>query len=71
MTGAVFSQIVTEKREGTLSTVGNRARSVRVEVCFTVRPTGRAVTKVGSSDPVIECGIVIAHRTKGTLGITG
>ena len=71
LTGAVSSQIVTEEPEGTLNTVGNRVQSVRVEVCFTVRPTGRAVTKVGPSDPAVECGIAVAHRIKGTLGITG
>ena len=41
------------------------------EECLTVRLTSRAGTKVGVSDPVIPCGWVIAHRIKGTLGITG
>ena len=36
-----------------------------------MRPTGRAGTKVGLSDPAVENGIAVAHRTKGTLGITG
>ena len=36
-----------------------------------MRPTGRAGTKVGLSDPTVENGIAVAHRTKGTLGITG
>ena len=36
-----------------------------------MRHTSRAVAKAGSSDPVVESGIAIAHRTKGTLGITG
>ncbi len=40
-------------------------------MCFTVRPTGRAVAKAGPSDPAMECGIVVAQRIKGTLGITG
>ena len=71
LTGAVSSKIVTEEPEGTLSMVGNRVKSVRVEVCFTVRPTGRAVAKAGPSDPAMECGIVVAQRIKGTLGITG
>ena len=71
LTGAVSSQKVTEELEGTLSMVGNHAKSVRVEVCFTARPTGRAVTKVGPSDPAVESGIAVAHRIKGTLGITG
>ena len=36
-----------------------------------MRPTSRADAKAGPSDPVVECGIAIAHRTKGTPGITG
>ena len=36
-----------------------------------MRPTGRAGTKVGLNDPTVENGIAIAHRTKGTPGITG
>ena len=31
----------------------------------------RADAKAGLSDPVIPYGRVIAHQTKGTLGITG
>jgi Family of unknown function (DUF6467) len=36
-----------------------------------VRPTSRADTKVGLSDPAVECGIAVAQRIKGTPGITG
>ncbi len=71
LTGAVSSKTVTEEHEGTLSTVGNRAQSARVEVCLTVRQTCRTDTKVGPSDPAMERGIVVAQRTKGTPGITG
>ena len=71
LTGAVSSKRVTEEREGTLSTVGNRASSVWVEECLTVRPTSRADAKAGPNDPMVECGIAVAQRTKGTLGITG
>ena len=46
-------------------------QSVRAQAGFTARQTGRAVTKVGSSDPAIPCGRVVAHRIKGTPGITG
>ena len=53
LTGAVSSQMVTEEREGTLSTVGNRASSEWVEECLTVRPTSRAGTKVGPNDPMV------------------
>ena len=38
---------------------------------MTARPTGRAETKVGLSDPAVECGIAVAQRIKGTPGITG
>ena len=71
MTGAVASKIVTEARKGALSTVGNRAQSVRVEVRLTVRLTSRTDGKPGSSDPAISGGRVVAQRTKGTPGITG
>jgi hypothetical protein len=71
LTGAVASQRVTEALEGGLSTVGNRATSVRAEARLTVRPTSRTGTKVGSSDPVVPSGRAIAQRIKGTPGITG
>ena len=71
LTGAVSSKKVTEEPNGTLSLVGNQAPSVKVEGCLTVRLISRTDTKVGLSDPVIPNGRVIAHQTKGTLGITG
>ena len=71
LTGAVSSQKVTEEREGTLSTVGNRASSVWVDGYLTARLTSRAGAKAGPNDPAVENGIAVAHRTKGTLGITG
>ncbi len=36
-----------------------------------MRETSRAGTKVGLSDPVVPHGRAIAHRIKGTPGITG
>ena len=36
-----------------------------------MRPTSRADTKVGLSDPAVEDGIAVAQRIKVTLGITG
>ena len=36
-----------------------------------MRLTSRTDAKAGLSDPVVECGIAIAQRIKGTLGITG
>ena len=71
LTGAVSSQRVTEERDGTLSTVGNRAMSAKVKGCLTVRQTRRTDTKVGLSDPVVLYGRTIAQRIKGTPGITG
>ena len=71
LTGAVSSQRVTEEREGTLSTVGNRAMSAKVKGCLTVRQTRRTGAKVGLSDPVVLYGRAIAQRIKGTPGITG
>ena len=71
LTGAVSSKRVTEEHKGWFSADGNRASSVRAQASFTASLTGRAVTKVGSSDPAIPCGRVVAHRIKGTPGITG
>ena len=61
----------TEECKGTLSPVGNRASSVKVEGCLTASPMGRAGTKVGLSDPVVLNGKAIAQQIKGTPGITG
>ena len=71
LTGAVSSQRVTEEREGTLNTVGNRMVSVKAKECLTARQTCRAGKKVGLSDPVVLYGRAIAQRIKGTPGITG
>ena len=51
LTGAVASKRVTEAFKGYLSTDGNRAKSANAEGSLTARRTGRAVTKVGVSDP--------------------
>jgi hypothetical protein len=71
LTGAVASQRVTEAREGSLRLIGNQPSSVMAEGSLTARPTSRAGTKVGHSDPVVPHGRAIAHRIKGTPGITG
>ena len=71
LTGAVASQRVTEAREGSLSLIGNQASSVMAQGSLTARPTSRAGTKVGLSDPAVESGIAVAQRIKGTPGITG
>ena len=71
LTGAVASQSVTEAPKGSLRMVGNHSKSVKAEGSLTARPTSRAGTKVGLSDPVVPHGRAIAQRIKATLGITG
>ena len=71
LTGAVSSQRVTEEYKGTLSLVGNQAKSAKVQGCLTARLISRADTKVGLSDHVVPYGRAIAHQIKGTPGITG
>ena len=71
LTGAVASKKVTEARDGSLRPNGNRPLSVKAEGSLTARPTGRAGAKAGLSDPVVPHGRAIAHRIKGTPGITG
>ena len=53
LTGAVASKKVTEALKGFFSTDGNRAKSANAEGSLTARRTGRAVTKVGVSDPAV------------------
>ena len=60
LTGAVASQKVTEAPKGPLKTDGNRLVSALAEVGLTVRPTSRAGTKVGQSDPTALCGKAVA-----------
>ena len=71
LTGAVASQRVTEAPKGSLSTVGNRAKSVKAKGSLIARHTGRARTKVGLSDPAVPSGRAVAQRIKATPGITG
>ena len=71
LTGAVASQRVTEALEGSLRLFGNQPASVKAQGSLTARPTSRAGTKVGLSDPVAPHGRAIAQRIKGTPGITG
>ena len=71
LTGAVASQKVTEACKGSLRVDGNHPQSALVEGSLTVRPTSRAGTKVGQSDPTVPCGRAVAYRIKATPGITG
>jgi len=41
------------------------------KACLTAKRTRFSETKVGYNDPVVLCGMTIAQRIKGTLGITG
>jgi hypothetical protein len=49
----------------------SREQSAKAEGSLTARPTSRAGTKVGLSDPVVPSGRAIAQRIKATPGITG
>ena len=71
LTGVVASKRVTEAFKGSLSTLGNRAQSAMAKGSLTVRPTGRAGSKDGHSDPAVPHGRAVAQRIKGTPGITG
>src|SRR5881396_1911653 len=63
--------MVTEAPNGSLTLVGNQRLSVKAQGSLTARPTGRAGTKVGLSDPAVASGSAVAQRIKGTPGITG
>jgi hypothetical protein len=71
LTGAVASKKVTEARYGSLRLIGNQPLSAKAKGSLTARPTGRAGGKPGLSDPAVLCGKAVAHRIKGTPGITG
>ena len=60
LTGAVASERVTEAPKGTLRLVGNQSSSANAEGCLTARPTSRAGTKVGISDPAVQNGMAVA-----------
>jgi len=71
LTGAVASQTVTEARKGSLSRNGNPAQSAKAEGSLTATSTDGAGAKAGLSDPAVPHGRAVAHRIKGTPGITG
>ena len=71
LTGAVASQNVTEVCKGSLRLIGNQSSSAKAKGSLTARGTLRADTKVGLSDPAVPYGRAVAHRLKGTPGITG
>ena len=53
LTGAVASERVSEALKGSLRMDGNHSKSAKAKGSLTARPTGRAGTKVGLSDPVV------------------
>ena len=53
LTGAVASERVSEALKVPLRMDGNHPQSAKAEGSLTARPTGRAGTKVGLSDPVV------------------
>jgi hypothetical protein len=71
LTGAVASKKVTEAPKGALRLNGNQPQSVKAQARLTARPMRRAETKVGLSDPTVQCGMAVAYQTKATPGITG
>ncbi len=71
LTGAVASESVTEAPKGSLRLNGNHPQSVKAQGSLTARPTRRAETKVGLSDPTVPSGRAVAYRIKATPGITG
>ena len=71
MTGAVASEKVTEALKGWLRRNGNPLMRVKAKASLTARPTSRAETKVGLSDPTALSGRAVAYRIKATPGITG
>ena len=60
LTGAVASQRVTEAPKGSLRLNGNQPQSVKAQGSLTARPTRRAETKVGLSDPTVPSGRAVA-----------
>ncbi|QCE15173.1 hypothetical protein DEO72_LG11g2182 [Vigna unguiculata] len=62
---------VTEACKGFLGPDGDWPSSAKAEGSLTARPTRRAGTKVGLSDPTVPSGRAVAQRIKVTLGITG
>ena len=56
-TGEVGSYNATEPYKGWLTLNGNQGDSVNTKASLTARPTSRAGTKVGVSDPVMHSGM--------------
>ena len=59
LTGAVTSKNVTEVCKSKFKLIGINLVRVIANICLTVRLTNQAETKVGYSDLIILCGIII------------
>src|SRR5688500_16529573 len=68
---AAAPQNVAARPTGSLSLAGTPVWSASAQGSLTVRPTGRAGAKAGTSDPAPAGGSGVAQRIKGTPGITG
>jgi len=62
LSGADVSQNVTETRKGKFSLYSKQMTSAIVYTCLTERPTSRAETKVGYSNPVVPSGRATADE---------
>ena len=71
LTGAVSSQRVTEERKGRLSADGNRVLECKGTSRLYCKTDGSSSCESRPSDPAVPCGRAVAHRIKGTPGITG
>ncbi len=57
LTGAIDSYSATESYKGWLALDGNQSDSANAKASLTARPTSRAETKVGVSDPPMHSGM--------------
>ncbi|RLQ04107.1 hypothetical protein D9549_16200 [Geobacillus stearothermophilus] len=71
MPRGVGSKKETGGSKGAVRMIRNETEGEKVQGSVTARRTGRAGTKVGLSDPVVQHGRAIAQRRKATPGITG
>jgi len=71
LSGALFSQTVTEKFKGRLAPDGNRSDRIKPQAGFTARRISRAVSKEELSEPTRFNRKRRDQQPKVTPGITG
>src|SRR5207248_2675390 len=71
VTSWTLSRAETRRNCSTCEDTGYPRQDGKTPWSLTVRPTSRAGTKVGHSDPTARCGMAVAQRIKVTPGITG